>query len=84
MNLPGMRFETLQIRRAFLLDTFSNSKERIMAREDVAAGKMKQLKGKANDVIGAIKGDTGRQIKGKIQKGIGKAEAKLGKADRSR
>ena len=55
-----------------------------MAREDVAAGKMKQLKGKANDVIGAIKGDTGRQIKGKIQRGMGKAEAKLGKADRNR
>ena len=50
-----------------------------MGREDVAAGKAKQLKGKANDVIGAIKGDTGQQIKGKIQKGVGKVQAALGK-----
>ena len=55
-----------------------------MAREDVAAGKVKQFKGKANDVMGAIKGDTGQQIKGKMQKGLGKAQAKLGKADRGR
>ena len=53
-----------------------------MAREDVAAGKIKQMKGKANDVIGAVKGDSGRQLKGKMQKGLGKAEAKLGKAGR--
>ena len=51
-----------------------------MAREDVAAGKMKQLRGKANDVIGAIKGDSGRQIKGKMQKALGKAQSKMGKA----
>ena len=51
-----------------------------MAREDVAAGKMKQIRGKANDVIGAMKGDSARQLKGKVQKGIGKAQAKLGRA----
>lgn len=55
-----------------------------MGREDVAAGKMKQIKGKANDVIGAMKGDTGRQLKGKMQKGVGKVQEKLGKADRNR
>ena len=49
-----------------------------MGKEDVAAGKVKQAKGKANDVIGAIKGDTGQQIKGKVQKAIGKAQEKLG------
>ena len=51
-----------------------------MAREDIAAGKMKQARGKANDVIGAMKGDTGRQIKGKMQKAVGKAQEKLGRA----
>ena len=50
-----------------------------MAREDVAAGKAKQVKGKANEVIGAIKGDTSQQIKGKIQKGVGKVQEKLGR-----
>jgi uncharacterized protein YjbJ (UPF0337 family) len=51
----------------------------IMAREDVAAGKMKQFRGKANDVIGAMKGDSGKQLKGKMQKGVGKAQSKLGR-----
>ena len=50
-----------------------------MGREDVAAGKAKQIKGKANDIIGAVKGDTSQQIKGKIQKGVGKAQEKLGR-----
>ena len=52
-----------------------------MGREDVAAGKAKQIKGKANDVIGAIRGNTAQQIKGKIQKGVGKAQEKLGRND---
>ena len=41
-----------------------------MAREDQLAGKVKQLKGKGNDVMGAIKGDSSQQAKGKVQKGI--------------
>ena len=45
-----------------------------MASEDVAAGKVKQIKGKANDIAGAIKGDTGQQIKGKVQKAVGKVQ----------
>lgn len=51
-----------------------------MAREDVAAGKMKQIRGKARDTAGALKGDTGKQIKGKIEKAVGKVQEKLGKA----
>jgi uncharacterized protein YjbJ (UPF0337 family) len=50
-----------------------------MGREDVAAGRSKQLKGKANDVMGAIKGDSSQQAKGKVQKTVGKAQAALGK-----
>jgi uncharacterized protein YjbJ (UPF0337 family) len=50
-----------------------------MGQEDVAAGKGKQIKGKANDVIGAVKGDTGQQIKGKVQKAVGKAQSAIGK-----
>ena len=55
-----------------------------MAREDVAAGKMKQIRGKAKDVIGALKGDTSQQIRGKAEKAVGKVQEKLGKADRNR
>jgi len=50
-----------------------------MGREDVAAGKAKHIKGKANDIVGAVRGNTAQQIKGKIQKGVGKAQEKLGK-----
>jgi uncharacterized protein YjbJ (UPF0337 family) len=56
-----------------------SEKEIYMGFEDVAAGKVKQMRGKANDVIGAVKGDTARQIKGKIQKAIGKAQENIGK-----
>jgi uncharacterized protein YjbJ (UPF0337 family) len=54
-----------------------------MGREDVAAGKVKQIKGNANDVIGAVRGDTAQQIKGKVQKAVGKVQEKLGKTDRA-
>jgi len=50
-----------------------------MASEDVAAGKVKQAKGKANDIAGAVKGDTAQQIKGKAQQAVGKVQEKLGK-----
>ena len=53
-----------------------------MGREDVAAGRSKQLKGKANDVVGAIKGDSSQQAKGKVQKAVGKIQSKLGGADK--
>lgn len=48
-----------------------------MGTEDKLAGKVKQAKGKANDVAGAIKGDTAQQIKGKAQQAVGKAQEKL-------
>ena len=51
---------------------FRNSYERNhMGSEDQAAGKIKQVKGKANDIAGAARGDTGQQIKGKVQKAVG-------------
>lgn len=51
-----------------------------MAREDVAAGRAKQIRGKANDVIGAIRGKTSQQLKGKAQQAVGKAQEKMGKS----
>jgi uncharacterized protein YjbJ (UPF0337 family) len=65
-------------RFAFLSDSFT---ERVdMADEDVMAGKVKQVKGKANDIAGAVTGDTAQQIKGKVQKVVGKIQEGLGKA----
>ena len=53
-----------------------------MASEDIAAGKVKQLTGKANDIAGVAKGDTAQQLKAKVQKGVGKAQEALGKMGR--
>ncbi len=50
-----------------------------MGREDIAAGKSKQVRGKVNDIVGAVKGDTSQQIKGKVQKAVGKIQEKIGK-----
>ena len=53
-----------------------------MGREDSAAGKAKQIKGKVNDVVGAARGNSGQQAKGKVQKVVGKIQDKLGKTGR--
>ena len=50
-----------------------------MGREDIAAGRVKRAKGKANDVIGAITGNTARQVKGKLQKAVGKVQEAVGR-----
>ena len=50
-----------------------------MGQEDIAAGKIKQVKGKANDIAGAVRGDAAQQIKGKAQKVVGKIQENLGK-----
>ena len=53
-----------------------------MGLEDRLAGKIKQAKGKSNDVAGAAKGDTSQQLKGKMQKAVGKVQDKVGKKAR--
>ncbi|MGA3067220.1 MAG: CsbD family protein [Tepidisphaeraceae bacterium] len=51
-----------------------------MGREDIAAGRAKQVKGKLNDIAGAIKGNTGQQLKGKAQQVAGTIQKEIGKA----
>ena len=43
-------------------------------------GMGKQIKGEAKDVLGKVTGDTGQQIEGKVDKGIGKAQEAYGRA----
>jgi uncharacterized protein YjbJ (UPF0337 family) len=50
-----------------------------MGHEDIAAGRVKQVKGKLNDIAGAIKGNTAQQLKGKTQKVAGKVQEEMGK-----
>ena len=50
-----------------------------MGREDVAAGKAKQIRGTVNDVVGAARGKTSQQIKGKVQKAAGKVQEAFGR-----
>jgi len=51
-----------------------------MGKRDIAEGRIKQIKGKANDIAGAVTGNTSRHVKGKIQQAVGKAQVALGKA----
>jgi uncharacterized protein YjbJ (UPF0337 family) len=51
-----------------------------MGHEDIAAGGAKQVKGKLNDIAGAIRGNTAQQLKGKTQKVAGKVQEEIGKA----
>jgi uncharacterized protein YjbJ (UPF0337 family) len=55
-----------------------------MGYEDVTAGKIKQIKGRANAAIGATKGDTTRELKGKVQRFVGKAQEAYGRATSKR
>ena len=52
-----------------------------MAMADRIGWKMRQVRGKGNDTMGALKGDTSQQIKGKVQKAVGKMQDAVGKAD---
>lgn len=51
-----------------------------MGREDIAAGRVKQVRGKANDIAGAVTGNTVRQFKGKAQLAAGKVQEAMGRA----
>ena len=55
-----------------------------MGQEDITAGRIKQIRGKANDIAGAMSGNTRQQVKGKIQKIVGKAQVAIGKATAKR
>ena len=55
-----------------------------MGQKDVTAGRIKQIKGKANDIAGAITGNTAQQIKGKVQQAVGNVQEKLGQATKER
>ena len=46
-----------------------------MAREDQMAGKIKQVKGKVNEVMGVARNDRSQEAKGKLQRGVGKVRS---------
>jgi len=46
--------------------------------KDQVEGKRKQIHGEATDIKGDIKGDLGDDIKGKAEKGVGKAQEAYG------
>jgi uncharacterized protein YjbJ (UPF0337 family) len=54
-----------------------------MGREDRAAGNIKRVKGKMNEMMGVAKGDRSQELKGKVQGAIGKVQSKLGKSSRT-
>lgn len=46
------------------------------------AGRMTQVKGKINEMMGAARGDIGQEAKGKVQKTVGKIKTELSKNDK--
>ena len=46
-----------------------------------AKGMGKQVEGKMNEVAGAAKGDLGQELKGKVEKNVGKAQEAFGKGE---
>ena len=50
-----------------------------MGQKDITAGRIKQIKGRANKISVAVTGNAGRQAKGKIQQAVGKAQVAMGK-----
>ena len=52
------------------------------AKAKVAEHRATQVRGKTNDIVGAATGNTGRQMKGKLQKAAGKLQSALGRGTR--
>src|SRR3954466_14640055 len=77
-SLDPLVFQTAEA-RYLLRRSPTHTTGGFMGMEDRVAGKIKQAKGKGNDIAGAAKGDTGQQIKGKVQKAVGKVQDALGK-----
>ena len=50
----------------------------IRGMEHESKGLGKQIKGKTNEVVGAATGDTSRELKGKIEKNVGKVQERFG------
>jgi uncharacterized protein YjbJ (UPF0337 family) len=44
-------------------------------------GTAKQAEGKVNEVAGAVKGDLGQELAGKVEKNVGKVQAKFGRGE---
>jgi len=51
-----------------------------MMNDDVAAGKLKQAEGKAQDAVGDITGNAGEDVAGKAKQVEGKVQESFGKA----
>jgi uncharacterized protein YjbJ (UPF0337 family) len=55
------------------------SKERVMGvNKDQVKGRVKEAEGKMKEVAGALVGNESLEAKGKVQKNLGKAQAKYG------
>ncbi len=53
--------------------------------KDQVEGRVKEVTGKAQEVAGRVTGNTGQEVKGAINKNLGKAQAKVGDmAERAR
>jgi uncharacterized protein YjbJ (UPF0337 family) len=51
----------------------------IRGMENQSKGLNRQIEGKKDEVLGAVTGDTSRELKGKLEKNIGKVQEKIGR-----
>ncbi len=50
--------------------------------KDIAKGTFREAKGKVEKAVGGMTGNTRLKIKGRIDSGLGKAQRKLGQAEK--
>lgn len=50
--------------------------------KDIAKGTFREAKGKVEKAVGSVTGNTRLKIKGRVDAGLGKAQRKLGQAEK--
>jgi uncharacterized protein YjbJ (UPF0337 family) len=56
----------------------------IRGMDNESKGLGRQVEGKKDEVLGAVTGDTSRELKGKLQKNVGKVQERLGEKQQER
>jgi uncharacterized protein YjbJ (UPF0337 family) len=56
----------------------------IRGMENESKGLGRQVEGKKDEVVGAVTGDTSQELKGKLEKNIGKVQERIGEKQQER
>ena len=64
---------------ASLIERSYNMDRDIRGMENESKGLNRQVEGKKDEVLGAVTGDTSRELKGKLNKNVGKVQEHIGR-----